>query len=173
MSEEKITSKEQMFVEAVIERCKTNKGLAAKLRRADNPALEYQSWEFIGAWNINLENTYERLPYVTIAAAIAKAKVEKNGKLTLGKAILACYDNDRDNDQAKAKLRRLLACTELAEACLILRPLLTLINSRVSQPLDYTRLLKQLRYFNDRTRTQWAQEFYSYNPSEKTQEKAL
>jgi CRISPR system Cascade subunit CasB len=37
---------------------------------------------------------------------------------------------------------------------------LTLIDSKVSQPLDYVRLLRQLRFFGHRTKTQWAQEFY-------------
>ena len=157
-------SREQRFVETVIERCQKDKGMAARLRRADNPATEYQSWELLGWFGVDLENDYERLPYVTVAAAIAKFKAERNGSLTFGKAILACYGNDRESVQAKTRLRRLLACNELPEACRLLRPMLSLINSRVDNPLDYTLLLRQLRFFNDeyghRTKTQWAQEFY-------------
>ena len=160
---DKKKSSEERFVYTVIERCQNDKGLAARLRRADNPATEYQSWELLGSLShlgVDLEQEYKRLPYVTVAAAIAKSKAERNGPLTLGKAILACYDNDRDSDQAKARLRRLLACDELAEVCRILRPVLTLIDSKVGQPLDFVRLLKQLKYFGHRTKTQWAQEFY-------------
>lgn len=157
-------SREQRFVETVIQRCQKDKGMAARLRRADNPATEYQSWELLGHFGVDLEKDYERLPFVTVAAVIAKSKAESNGSLTLGKAILACYENDRDSDQAKARLRRLLACDELSEVCRILRPVLTLIDSKVDQPLDYTRLLLQLRFFGfesgHRTKTQWAQEFY-------------
>lgn len=157
-------SRDQRFVETVIERCQQDKGMAARLRRADNPATEYQSWELLGWFGVDLEKDYERLPFVTVASAIAKSKAERNGTLTLGKAILACYENDRDSDQAKARLRRLLACNELSEVCRILRPVLTLINSKVGQPLNYTRLLRQLRFFEfesgQRTKTQWAQEFY-------------
>jgi CRISPR system Cascade subunit CasB len=157
-------SREQRFVETVIERCKSDKGLAARLRRADNPATEYQSWELLGSLGIDLENPYERLPFVTISSAIAKSKAESNGAMTLGRAIAACYDDGRESHQAKARLRRLLACTELAEVCRILRPVLTLINSKVGQPLDFVRLLRQLRFFTyesgQRTKTQWAQEFY-------------
>lgn len=156
-------SNEDRFVETVIERCQKDKGLAARLRRADNPATEYQSWELLGSLNylgVDLVQDHKRLPYVTIAASIAKSKAERNGSLALGKAIAACYEDSRDSPQAKARLRRLLACNELAEACRILRPILTLVDSKVGQPLDYVRLLTQLRFFGHRTKTQWAQEFY-------------
>lgn len=160
-------SREQRFVETVIERCQKDNGLAARLRRADNPATEYQSWELLGSLNylgVDLEKDHKRLPYVTVAATIAKAKSERNGSLRLGQAIASCYKDGNKDDQAKARLRRLLACSDLAEACRILRPVLTLIDSRVGQPLDYVRLLYQLRFFGfesgQRTKTQWAQEFY-------------
>ena len=168
-------SNEQRFVEAVIERCLRDKGTAARLRRADNPATEYQSWELLGSLNylgVDLEQDYKRLPYVTVAAAIARNKAEHNGKLTLGKAILACYDNDRESDQAKARLRRLLASDELNEVCRLLRPVLTLIDSKVGQPLDYVRLLRQLKFFGTRTKTQWAQEFYGQPVSTDSKEGA-
>lgn len=158
-------SRDQRFVETVIERCQKDKGMAARLRRADNPALEYQSWELLGWFGVDLEKDYERLPFVTIAAAIAKSKSERNGSLTLGRAIAACYEDGRDSSQAKVRLRRLLACDELAEVCRILRPVLTLIDNKVGQSLNYVRLLHQLRFFTyesgQRVKTQWAQEFYS------------
>jgi CRISPR system Cascade subunit CasB len=166
-------SREQRFVETVIDRCQKDKGMAARLRRADNPATEYQSWEFLGWFGVDIERDRERLPFVTVAAAIAKSKAEHNGSLSLGKAVLACYENDRESDQAKARLRRLLACDELAETCRILRPLLALIDSKVGQPLDYTRLLRQLRFFGHRTKTQWAQEFYSQPIEHEHQEETV
>lgn len=156
-------SREERFVAGVLKLCVENKGMAARLRRADNPATEYQSWEILAAYGIDLEQERERLPYVSVAAAIAKAKVERNGNLTLGRAIAASYENGKDNDQAKARLRRLLACDELAELCRILRPLLSLIDSKVGQPLDYIRLLRQLRrlpFNTQQVKAQWAQEFY-------------
>lgn len=155
---------EERFVHTVLERCSKDKGLAARLRRADNPATEYQSWDLLGTLGVDLEKDYQRLPFATVASAMAKSKAKANGKLTLGMAIAACYDDGRESSQAKARLRRLLACDELAEACRILRPILTLIDSKVGKPLDFERLLKQLLsyHFNaQRVKTQWAQEFYS------------
>lgn len=158
-------SREDSFVASVIARCRDDKGLAARLRRADNPATEYQSWELLAAWNIDLERDDQRLPFATVAAAIARAKAEANGSLTLGRAIAACYDEGNQSDQAKTRLRRLLACDELPELCRLLRPVLTLVDSRVARPLDYAKLLKQLRRFpfaTQRVRAQWAQEFYGH-----------
>lgn len=164
-------SREASFVAGAIARCQEDKGLAARLRRADNPATEYQSWEFLAAWHIDLEYDDRRLPYATVAAAIARAKAKANGSLTLGQAIARCYNDGNQSDQAKARLRRLLACDELPELCRLLRPALTLVESRVTQPLDYTRLLKQLCQFavaarsgnsewQQHIKAQWAQEFY-------------
>lgn len=170
---EQQTSWEQRFVDTVIARCNKEKGVAARLRRADNPATEYQSWEVLGTLGVDLEKDYQRLPFVTVAATIAKSKAEHNGSLTLGRAIASCYKDGNQSDQAKARLRRLLACDELAETCRILRPNLTLIESKVGQPLDYIRLLKQLRnfHFNGlRVKTQWAQEFYGQAVAVKDEE---
>ncbi|NLY26053.1 MAG: type I-E CRISPR-associated protein Cse2/CasB [Alcaligenaceae bacterium] len=168
-------SREAGFVTQVINRIQQDKGLSARLRRADNPATEYQSWDFLAGFGIDLEQEHQRLPFVTVAAAIAKAKPERNGPLRLGQAIAACYADGQSSDQAKAKLRRLLACDDVSEVCRILRPILALITSRGSQPLDYTRLLQQLRRFffdAQKIKAQWAQEFYGRAIEDRVEEAA-
>lgn len=166
-------SREARFVALVLATMQQDKGMAARLRRADNPNTEYQSWEFLAGFGIDLENPFQRLPFVTVAAAMAKAKATSNGKLRLGQALAACYKDGSKDDQAKAKLRRVLACDDVRELCRILRPVLTLVESRVSQPLDYSRLLTQLRGFHwdaQKTKTQWAQEFYGQRSEDKQPE---
>lgn len=161
-------SKEQQFVQYIIERCKQDKGFAARLRRADNPATEYQSWEILGPW-IELDNMWQRLPYATVAAAIARAKTDSNGSLTLGKAIADAYAEKgatQYSDQAKARLRRLLACNDVREVCRVIRPVLTLIASKLNQPLDYGKLLSELRYFGEKSKIRWAQDFYGQRAKE-------
>lgn len=164
-------SREARFVAATIARCQEDKGLAARLRRGDNPATEYQAWEWLGSHRIKLEYPSERLPFVTVAAAIARARPKHNGQLALGRAIALSYDSRDEAKQDKARLRRLLACSELTELCRVLRPVLHLIESRVVQPLDYALLLRQLRHFGmaaargdadwlQRIKAQWAQSFY-------------
>jgi CRISPR system Cascade subunit CasB len=162
------------FVSGIVRQCLKSKGVAAKLRRGDNPATEYQSWEILAAYGVDLEKTDQRLPFLTIAAAIAKSKDPKNGTMTLGGALAASFHEQGAKDQAKARLRRLLACADLPEVCRILRPMLSLIDSKTSQPLDYSRLLGQLRGFHfnsQQVKAQWAQEFYS-NIAEEGKEEA-
>jgi len=167
------TSRSLAFVRFIIERINQNKGVAAALRRADNPATEYQCWEYLAAFNIDLDKPWERLPYATVAAAIAKAKIEQNGSIGIGNAIARCYEDGNQCDQAKAKLRRLLACDSIEEVSRILRPLFSLINSRGGAAVDYARLLEQLLKFywdSQKVKTEWAQEFYRHAQSFSTKE---
>ena len=161
-------SRSLAFVQFIIALIAKNKGVAADLKRADNPATEYQCWEYLAAFNIDLEKPWERLPFATVAAAIAKEKSAHNGSEGIGKAIAKCYDDGSQSDQAKAKLRRLLACDSVEEACRILRPLFSLITSRGNSSIDYARLLEQLLKFHwesERIKSQWAQEFYHQSSS--------
>ncbi|MDF0604422.1 type I-E CRISPR-associated protein Cse2/CasB [Neisseriaceae bacterium TC5R-5] len=172
-------NRQQRFVQSLLQRCQQDKGLAAALRRADNPATEYQSWEFLAAHHIDLEQNSQRLPYTTIAAALARSKITHNGSLPLGQALARSYPsekNDQKNSPAKARLRRLLACNQLDELCPVLRPLLTLIDSRLPGQLDYARLLTELCYFErhpEQSKARWAQSFYqTTNKSVTEQESA-
>jgi len=158
-NEKQKTNKARGFVDFVIKRMQTDNGFAAAMRRADNPDTEYQSWEFLASFNIDLGKPWERLPYCTVGAAIAKAKPEHDGSLGLGLAIGRCYNDGNSDSQAKAKLRRMLACETVEEACLFLRPLLSLIASRGVQ-LSYGKLLNELCYFGPEIKSIWAQNFY-------------
>lgn len=156
-------SRAERFVVYVTERINKDNGFAARLKRADNPATEYQSWELLAEFGVDLEKPWERIPYCTIGAALARAKPVSDGQLSLGAAIAACFDDGNQSDQAKARLRRLLACTSTDEVCRILRPLLALMSSRGVTP-DFSVMLEQLLWFSgngqERVRTRWAQDFY-------------
>lgn len=170
-SDKQATSKGQAFVDYVISRSQSDNGLRAALTRADNPATEYQSWEVLAGFHVNLEYENQRLPYATIGAAIARAKAEKNGSVSIGQAIARCYEDGNASDQAKAKLRRLLACETVAEACRIIRPLLSLIESKSKSSVDYVGLLNDLLWFGHtdsqtRIKARWAQSFYGKNAAE-------
>ncbi len=170
---EPITKKSRSlaFVDYILDRMQQDNGVAAALRRADNPSTEYQSWDTLAAFNIDLDKPWQRLPFATIAAAMAKAKAEHNGAIGIGQAIARCYDDGKDSDQAKVKLRRLLACESVEEACRILRPLFSLINSKGNVSLDYAKLLDDLLYWNNQTtKSRWAQDFYRYTAKETKEE---
>ena len=157
--EEKPKDKADRFVAYILTRIETDKACAASLKRADNPDTEYQAWEALVPW-CNLEQKREYLPFAIIAAAIARNKPKSNGTHGLGTAIARCYDDGNNSDAAKAKLRRLLACYSVEEACQILRPILRLIDSR-GVSLNYSRLLSQLLRFGDAVRKNWAMEFFN------------
>jgi CRISPR system Cascade subunit CasB len=166
-------TREERYVKAIIERIKTDSAMAAALKRADNPATEYQCWEYLAEFKIDLEKPWERIPYTTVSAAIARAKPSQDGFYSFGAALASCYDDSavqgHDSDQARAKLRRLLSCDTIEEVCAILRPLLRLIASR-EKKVAYGQLLNQLVWFeNDpqRIRIRWTEEFFS-NVEEKS-----
>jgi CRISPR system Cascade subunit CasB len=156
-------SRAARFVGYVIERTNKDNGFTARLKRADNPATEYQSWELLAQFGVDLEKERERLPYCVVGAALARAKPASDGKLALGASIAACFEDGNQSDQAKARLRRLLACTSTTEVCRILRPLLTLMASRGVMP-NFSQVLDQLLWYSgdnqERIRARWANEFY-------------
>ncbi len=166
------------FVDDVFGICdkqKGDKGAAAALRRADNPDTEYQCWDLLSRYCMDLTKPYKRLPFATIGAAIAKSKATQNGGIGLGRALFRYYqqgENDKSADlskadQAKAKLLRLLACQDVKEACRIIRPLLSLLeNKDGSSNINYKELLTQLLFFNERTKEQWAENFYRRQSAE-------
>lgn len=155
-------NQKQVFTDYVISRIKNDNAFRAALQRADNPDTESQAWEYLARW-CNLDQKYERLPHALIAAAIARAKPFSEGYLGVGKAIAECYQDDGGNqsDSAKAKLRRLLACSSSIEACTVLRSLLRLMASR-NVKVNYGKLLMDLVYFGDgeRAKISWATDFY-------------
>ncbi|MBD3768067.1 MAG: type I-E CRISPR-associated protein Cse2/CasB [Gammaproteobacteria bacterium] len=160
-----MSERAQKFVDYIIQQVQDNKGKAAALKHADNPNTEYQSWEILAGFGVQLDNENQRLPFTTIAADIARVKPLTNGNITIGSAIARCYEDGNQSDQAKAKLRRLLACDTTSEACRILRPLLSLISSKDGISLNYVDLLDDLLWFShddsrQRIKARWAQQFY-------------
>jgi CRISPR system Cascade subunit CasB len=112
---------------------------------------------------VDLGNPEERHPYAIVAAAIARGKVESNGNLTFGKALANAYaekDSGKYSDQAKARLRRLLACNRIQEVCRVIRPVLAMIDSKLGEHIDYAKLLSELQYFGEKSKIRWAQDFY-------------
>lgn len=152
--------KGEVFAAYVIERIKIDNGFGAVLRRADNPDTEYQAWENLVSW-CDIEKPWERLPFCLISAAMARAKPNKDGHMGIGQSLSFCYEDKRDSEPAKARLRRLLACNSVEEVCRILRPILSLVQSR-GVSLCYGRLLDELLYFGDgsKQKIRWATDFY-------------
>lgn len=155
-------SRGDRFVAYVLERSSTDAGFAARLRRADNPDTEYQSWDTLAAFGVNLEHDAERLPFALIGATLCRLKPERDGNASLGSILRTCFAENAD--QGAMRLRRLLACDSTAEACRILRPLLTLIGGKSEKRLGFAQLLDDLLRFGgharERIKIRWAQDFF-------------
>ena len=156
------TDRAEQFVAYVLRRCSEDKGFAARLRRADNPDTEYQSYEMLVRFGVNIENDAERGAFLLIGAALARLQPRQDGTASLGGALKSCFE---EGEQGDARLRRLLACDRQDELYRILRPLLMLIADKQTRLLCYSRLLKEVLYFSrngQRTKLAWAQEYYGY-----------
>jgi CRISPR system Cascade subunit CasB len=154
----KKSSRGAAFAAFVLKRLGNDTAFGAALRRADNPATEYQSWEYLASW-CDLENSYERTCFATVAAGLARAKQSIDTQASIGRAVALCYPKGNKDDSAKSRLRRLLACDSSAEACKWVRPLLRLMVSRGVQ-LNFGRLLDDLLYFGPKVKERWATDFY-------------
>lgn len=166
-------NREDNFVEYVSRIAQNDTGFAAKMRRADNRDTEDYAWEILAGWGIDLQNDFERLPYALVGAAICREKNMTVGEKGIG-ALLAesCGEN---SDQGGARLRRLLACDNVREACMVLRQIVRLLQARKPGELSYSRLLKDLMYFTrggaERVKQGWAMDFYNVvSPRKKADE---
>lgn len=151
-------SQESHFIDCLISH-NNDRGYLAKWKHADNPNTSYMAWEVLTPWCEDLSNPYAREPLATIGAAFAKRNKDYNGKLSFGKALANCYSNE-DNNPGIAKLRRLLACSDTIEICNVIKPVLRLIDSK-GIDLDYEKLLKNLKWFNEKVKLNWAQDFFN------------
>lgn len=159
------TSRGKKFISSIIGIIGSNTAKAAALSRADNPSLEYQSWDILNRF-VDLTNPQERLIFSLIAAAAAKGKMKEDGTLGIGAALANCYEGKSENDQAVAKVRRLIACDSIEELCSVLRPLLQLVLSKNGVVLNYGRLLDELLQFQwnpSQIKARWAKNFYDQN----------
>jgi len=155
----KKNSRGTAFVAFVFNRLGRDTAFGAALRRADNPATEYQSWEYLANW-CDLDNVYERTCFATVAAGLARAKKSNNSPASIGSTIAQSYKPEGNkDDSAKSKLRRLLACDSSIEACQWVRPILRLAESK-GVPLNFGRLLDDLLYFGPKVKERWATDFY-------------
>jgi CRISPR system Cascade subunit CasB len=160
----KKNNRSNAFVDFILKRIPRDTAFGAALRRADNPTTEYQSWEYFATW-CDLDDTRERTCFATVAAGLARSKQSIDSPASIGSVIARCYKDGNKDESAKRKLRRLLACDSSSEACLWVRPQLSLAESR-SVRLNFARLLDDLLYFGPKVKERWAMDFYGRKEDE-------
>ena len=165
------------FLTYLLERLGSNpkvkdSGLVARMKRADNPDMDYQVWDTLLFFHVDIENSRQRLPFCLVGAALCRHDSEQDGSAGLGEALRSCY-TDETADSGTMRLRRLLNCSTTAEVCQVLRPILSLIESKASKPLDHHRLLEELLSFEgprqESIKIRWARQFW-YLPQENNNE---
>lgn len=169
----------KVFVDAICAFCKKSKGDAAKLRRADIPSQSQYSWPVLARFGV-LKDERKIPAYELVAASIAKSDDYVSGSLTLGKALQKTLGitslQDLDDNQKDSRVRRLFACSDLDEAVKVLRPVLELVRSKVSEPLDFSQLLEDLLAFcgpdwkTEKVKRKWASDFYSFDSGNKEEQ---
>lgn len=157
--------KDEGFVRHILQVCARSKGDAAHLRRADSDQETDKPWQILATFNLDLTNREAILPYITVMSAIARSEARYSGTLNIGAALAKSFKDAAKNEQAQARLRRLLACDSLLDLTQVLRPMLALINSRGVRGLDYVQMLRDLKGFRyddsrSRTKARWAGGFF-------------
>lgn len=164
----KIT-REQAFVDYVFDKKTKDKAFRARLRNSQTPLKAQQAWFDVASF-CDLMDEKKRTIYLLIGSSIAFDSSEKNGILSIGKAIADCWPEKNSNKNeldlhgpAVLRMKKILACRNALEACIILRPLIRLIQSRKVGDLDYYLLLNDLNNFDfdpDKIKSKWAKAFF-------------
>lgn len=135
-------------------------GSIARLKRADgSERLAVQAWELLIRFDIEEQDF---LPCLTLLAPMCRRDDPVDGKASLGRALASCFE---EREQGSLRLRRLLACDEVKELCLQLRPLLSFIDSRTKEKLSYSCLLAEVLAFRSPDMRQdvkkhWVREYW-------------
>ncbi|MFP4363302.1 MAG: type I-E CRISPR-associated protein Cse2/CasB [Spirochaetia bacterium] len=163
-------NKTESFIQYVLDKAnkQKNKGFAAKIKKADSEATEYQSWEILSRW-VDLVSERDRRAYGMMGASAVRSRVLVDGSLGLGTALRKTVESGVgeegiEKSPAAMRLRRLLTCKESLELLGVLRPVVRLLESK-EIPFSRSQLLNQILWFDrdesrERTRTRWAQDFY-------------
>lgn len=158
----------QAFVQWAVTKCMEDPATAAAMRKAASVNQEFRCWPFLVAFGVDINKPWERLPYVLIGSSIALTKVQTNGEMPFMAALAKIYDNGQDKSTDKqgpgeARLRRVLSCDSVEECCRVLRPVVGLVLSQSSLPVDLAGLLDDLLHFNFMQRdvkASWATDYY-------------
>lgn len=168
----KSKTRTELFVERVISRLKTDNGFRAAMTRADHEATAPQAWRFLlELGNVDLEKDWERQAFALVGAAMAREQTETNGTQSLGRALFCCkVDPKEADDSIERRLRRILACENSSELVAVLRQTIRFMQRSDKVRLDYEWLLRDILFFNEKTKVRWAQDYYGRHEDEDAKE---
>lgn len=138
-----------------LRRLKGDRGAMADLRCALNPTRVPRAWPWLGAVS-GIGN--QRIE--TIAGLYAYHPEETHS----GNVGTTCRRLAGENNTFDGRFRRLLSC-DRDEICDRLRPVILTAKAK-EIPVNYEQLIADLRFWGDRVKTQWAQEYWAMPKSE-------
>ncbi|MEY4569609.1 MAG: hypothetical protein RLZZ398_1048 [Verrucomicrobiota bacterium] len=144
------------FIAQLVKLC-DDRGHSASLRRYWSETTRHQALPVLGRLGAIGD---DRTSTVAALYAIHPNHVEGSG---IGRAALRLGDRKDGDHPYDRHFRRLLACTDLEDLAPQLHRLVKRL-SREGIPLDYAKLLKELRFWStghaENVKTSWAKEFW-------------
>lgn len=156
MSSEQLDPKEDARrLLGYLRRLKDDRGAMADLRCGLNPTRVPRAWPWLGAVG-GIGN--QRIE--TIAGLYAYHPEETHS----GNIGTTCRRLAGENNTFDGRFRRLLSC-DRDEICDRLRPVILTAKAK-GIPVNYEQLIIDLRFWGDRVKTEWAQEYWAVPESE-------
>ncbi len=152
------------FVATVVRRANdpADTAFQAVMRRADNPNQCSAAWEYLVPF-CDIADERQRLCFALVGAAIAREKPAADGSGSIGTALRKiCGADPEAQEREGRRLRRLIACDTVWELLPVLRPILGYIQSKGGS-VNYTDLLRELLFWNEKTRIAWTRDFFRRN----------
>lgn len=160
------------FVAALVREC-IDRGTRAELRRYWSERGKHYAYPVLGKLR-----AIDNQPREVVAALFAThdrdtLRAHRKGGLSVGGAFLDLAGGSRSKpayDSTERHFRRLLACDSLDELALQLHRLVKRLE-RDSVPLDYEKLLRDLRFWSksaERVKTDWSLDFWQASTDSET-----
>lgn len=170
-TEDDLTSKinAEYLVSSIFRIKNDNKGDAANLRRANNPATQHYAWPIMVRLGFSLSNARNNAIIPLIAASIANEPTSDNGNTPFAKILGALA---KESPSLEKRFSRLVDATNAVELCGLLGSNINLVQSKSdSSRIDYIALTKELISFDykrDAIRAKWSEQFYRNFQSNET-----
>lgn len=157
------------FIDALTGEC-SDRGTRAELRRYWSERTKHYAYPVLGKLRA-LDNR----PREVVAALFAvqdrdNVRAHRRGGFSVGGAFLFLAGGSRSHrayESTERHFRRLLACDSIDE----LAPQLHRLVKRLEVPLDYERLLRDLRFWSknaERVKTDWSLDFWQASSDSET-----
>lgn len=141
---------------------KQDRGALAALRRGLSPATAHYAWPLLASWGVDLTKDRERTIHQAVAGCYAEHPEEASAG-NLGTTVHRIATDKGDGETGlksfDARFRRLLICGNAEELSERIPPVIRAAKAK-GVPVNYHRLFQDMWFWGDRSKLDWAQEFW-------------